>query len=86
MSQAMTVGKWVARQAARHGDELYALSWPSHRSISYSELAWDCQLVVNCLRALGSAPGDVVSVSCPMACRRCAYYLARCLVVGASIP
>lgn len=65
MSQAMTVGKWVAKQAARHGDELYALSWPSHRSISYSELAWDCQLVVNCLRALGSAPGDVVSVVMP---------------------
>ena len=55
----------VERQAAERPQALFALDAAGHQSLSYAALAAGCRAVAGRLKALGSAPGDTVSLVMP---------------------
>jgi len=60
-----TVHELVERQAALRPHAIYATDVDGERSISFAELARSCRQVAAQLRALGSQPGDVISLVMP---------------------
>ncbi len=65
MQASATLSALIAAQARHQPDKDYALGCQSGQSISFGDLARDCQRVVHWLQTLGSQPGDVVSVVMP---------------------
>ena len=60
-----TLAALIEKQARHQPDKTYALGCQSGQSISFGDLARDCRQVVQWLQALGSQPGDVISVVMP---------------------
>jgi long-chain acyl-CoA synthetase len=61
----ITIRELVERQAALRPNAIYATDVDGQRSIGFAELACSCRQVATLLLALGSQPGDTVSLVMP---------------------
>ena len=62
---SVTLAALIEKQARHQPNQTYALGCQSGQAISFGDLARDCRRVVQWLQALGSQPGDVISVVMP---------------------
>ena len=61
----MTVHQWVSAQAAQRGEATYLIDAEQGTTLSYADLARNCQQVCAWLMQSGSKPGETVSVIMP---------------------